>query len=435
MGKDILRYFKCARLLIERLQKSLNALPSPPQWSLIGKVTREFMNARLTYQSEELTQPRDSARLRLPEYSQPLVTAVQLCQVEILQSWGVTYHSVVGHSSGEIAAASAAGYLSPEEAIMVAYLRGIAAKSQPSQLKSGMLAVGVAFPLLEELLSSFNGRLQVACYNSPESFTVSGPVEDLTTLKGVLNVKGAFARLLQVDLAYHSSYMTPVAEAYERLLEPLGLTGSHTEKNISMVSSVSGDTLSQPYDATYWRLNMTQPVLFEQALKTMVFSGANFLIEVGPTGALAGPIAQVKKSISSSSHSFDYHAIAKRDADCLRTLYHVAGHIYLNDGEIKTENVNLESTSELPTTVIDLPNYMWDHSVKYWHESEASKDWRFRRFPIHDLLGSKILGTPWEAPWFRKSLKVQDLPWLRDHKVSDLTNSSPKLNDIKTAKT
>ncbi|GLB09061.1 hypothetical protein AtubIFM57258_004972 [Aspergillus tubingensis] len=65
--------------------------------------------------------------------------------------------------------------------------------------------------------------------------------------------------------------------------------------------------------------------------------------------------------------------------------------------------------------VSDLPNYQWNHSVKYWHESESSHDWRFRKFPYHDLLGSKILGSPWTNPTWKYVLRLSDISWLRDH--------------------
>jgi acyl transferase domain-containing protein len=47
--------------------------------------------------------------LRQPESPQPLVTALQLSILEVTKDWGIIPTSVVGHSSGEIAAAAAAG--------------------------------------------------------------------------------------------------------------------------------------------------------------------------------------------------------------------------------------------------------------------------------------------------------------------------------------
>ena len=62
----------------------------------------------------ELTEARSPQALRQPEFSQPLVTALQLAMLAVLKKWGIQPQSVVGHSSGEIAAACAAGLLSEE---------------------------------------------------------------------------------------------------------------------------------------------------------------------------------------------------------------------------------------------------------------------------------------------------------------------------------
>ena len=74
--------------------------------------------------SGKLTELRESHHLRHLEFSQPLVTALQLAILEVLEIWGITPQTVVGHSSGEIAPACAAGHLTKEEAIMIAFYRG-----------------------------------------------------------------------------------------------------------------------------------------------------------------------------------------------------------------------------------------------------------------------------------------------------------------------
>lgn len=54
---------------------------------------------------EELQRPKDKSRLKSPEVSQPICTVLQIALVDLLRSWGVAPRKVVGHSSGEIAAA------------------------------------------------------------------------------------------------------------------------------------------------------------------------------------------------------------------------------------------------------------------------------------------------------------------------------------------
>ena len=115
MGTELVSMFpETAKKVFEELDSVLQHLPVGvrPEWSLL----------------RESTEPRSSEHLSKPEFSQPLATAIQLAQLSVLKSWNVQAHVVVGHSSGEIAAACCAGLLTPRQAILVAYFRGLAAK-------------------------------------------------------------------------------------------------------------------------------------------------------------------------------------------------------------------------------------------------------------------------------------------------------------------
>ncbi len=109
--------------------------------------------------------------------------------------------AVVGHSSGEIAAAYAAGYISLEFAIAAAYYRGFVVKDGAGA--GAMAAVGLGEDQLSDILSD---RVTLACENSPESTTISGDRESVE--KAVASVQasnpGVFARMLKVEVAYHS---------------------------------------------------------------------------------------------------------------------------------------------------------------------------------------------------------------------------------------
>ncbi|PNY20705.1 Polyketide synthase [Tolypocladium capitatum] len=405
MGKALVDAFPTTKDVLKHLDQVLQTAVVPPSWSLLS----------------ELTEPRKPGLLRQPEFSQPLCTALQLAILTVLEDWGVKPSSVVGHSSGEIAAAYAAGYLTKEDAIKVAYYRGLAAKQLATEADGaqgvGMLAVGLGADAVLPFLEPYHGLVHIACFNSPSSVTLSGKVDKLEGVMAALVSESHFARMLQVNLAYHSPYMEEISNLYEALLhQDFGAPGKRG--SVRMFSSVFGTEMDTPADAAYWKSNMSSAVRFEQATKAMLTStGApDFLVEIGPTGALAGPVSQIKNTLPGGGANIQYVSAWARGPVAISSLYEVAGKLFISGGEISLASVNRDE-SRRPNTIVDLPNYAWNHSAEYWYENDASKDWRYRLFTHHDLLGSKVLGTSWQAPLFKKSLRLADVPWIKDHKM------------------
>ncbi|KAK8047896.1 hypothetical protein PG996_015960 [Apiospora saccharicola] len=406
MGKDLLAAFPLAKEVILSLEAALASLPEPPGFSLLS----------------ELSQERHLDVLRSPELSQPLVTALQLAYLRLLLEWGVEPVAVVGHSSGEIAAAVAAGYLSYEEAIKVAYLRGQAVKQSPHDIPLGMLAVGLSADEVARYLDQDDRFVQIACFNSPRSLTLSGVLSALEELRARLEADGHFARLLHVSMAYHSDHL---AEAGTRYLDLLRgriqeTTFKRNDNNIAMISTVDGTELGNSLATTYWVDNLVSPVRFDSAM-TQIVTGpkaANFIIEVGPSNALDGPISHIFEAVKNPRTNLVYAPVAKRGSDCLAAFYRLAGKMFAAGATIHLAKVNdYESQESSPTTLVGLPKYEWNHTNKYWYEGPSSKDWRFRPFVRHDLLGTKVLGTSWLAPMWRNSLRLSALPWLADHRL------------------
>lgn len=372
-----------------------------------------------------MTEPRGNEHLRQPQYSQPLVTALQLCIIAILESWKIAPQAVVGHSSGEIAAAYCAGFISRTDAIIAAYYRGRAALNCKGKVHSdvGMLAVGLSPDALTPLLEKYKEKAWIACFNSPSSLTISGQRPALEALKADVQNAGHFARLLQVDLAYHSNLMDVIGQEYEYLLDGKFTPPSEKSK-VSMFSSVTGIPRTKATDASYWRDNMVSPVRFNDALVEMLSGdqSPNFLIEIGPSGALAGPVSQILKTLPNKGTEISYCASWARGIDAGKSIFDLAGRLFVAGGIVDFPQVNQYSSAKEgkgPSVIVDLPNYVWNHSIKYWHENPASTDWRFKKYVNHDLLGSKIIGTPWKAPSWRKILNLADVPWLKDHKMGN----------------
>lgn len=98
MGRELLTVsrFTSSILKSDMMMKALGA-----DWSLL----------------EELDRSEPESKVGQSHISQPATTAIQIALVDLLTSFGVSPSSVIGHSSGEIAAAYAAGALNHRSAI------------------------------------------------------------------------------------------------------------------------------------------------------------------------------------------------------------------------------------------------------------------------------------------------------------------------------
>ena len=104
MGRDLLVYpvFKTTLLRAESCLRDFGC-----KWSLLGIFPISPLVQRLFSHmfADELLGSIQASKINQPEYSQPLCTALQIALVELLRSWNVKLSAVIGHSSGEIAAA------------------------------------------------------------------------------------------------------------------------------------------------------------------------------------------------------------------------------------------------------------------------------------------------------------------------------------------
>lgn len=167
---------------------------------------------------EELSKgSEDKCNLRKTDYSQPACTAIQIALVDLLKSWGVKPVAVVGHSSGEIAAAYCAGLISHAAGMKVAWLRGqVSATVAQMGQTGGMLAVSASGESLQGKLDGLTtGRAIVGCFNSPNTCTISGDASAIDELEEILEAEQVTCTRLPMDVAYHSFHMESVREQYE----------------------------------------------------------------------------------------------------------------------------------------------------------------------------------------------------------------------------
>lgn len=369
------------------------------------------------------------------ELSQPLVTALQIALVNLLSLWNIKPRAVVGHSSGEIVASYAAGMLTEREAMVTAYLRGLAvAQNNQNGL---MMAVGCQLSYIQPLVDEFDGKIVVACHNSLESYTLSGDADAIVQLKKTLDKEKIFCRLLSTnDNAYHSHHMKAFGSQYETNLEVCSpkRVDSYKVKDAKtwsaeavFFSSVYGRaTPGSLLGPKYWRQNLESPVLFHQAVTDMVSRvPVDALVEIGPHSALRGPLRQMSKIMDSGSKFPEYFTALVRGDDNVKNVLTLAGSLYNRGYEIDLARANaIEDTGgnecQFGKVITDLPRYQWQYSKDtLLYENRYTREWRLRMHPRHDILGSRVPGGNRTEPTWRNLLSVNNVPWLKDHQVRE----------------
>ncbi|KAI5864836.1 hypothetical protein GGS23DRAFT_465969 [Durotheca rogersii] len=410
MGRELRHAYPVFKESMEAADRHLKTLGSP--WSLM----------------EQLFEDKDSSQLGTASVSQPACTAIQLAIVDLLSSWDVKPAAVIGHSSGEIAAAYAAGALTFESALAVAYYRGVAMvelKQVTPELRGGMLAAGISASEAQKLIMELNiGELTVACVNSPSSVTISGDVDAVEKLVTVLDERGIFARRLKVEVAYHSHHMFYASNGYlQNMLKGAQLPdGKSPSRDVVFASSlVAGIANLQDLTATYWVRNMVSSVRFSEALTVMVAgkqgSLVDTLLEIGPHSTLAGPIGQTLTSLSLKA-KIKYLPTLVRNQNAHVSLLSTAAGLWTHDYPVDINSANRLEYPELKYgPLLDLPPYPFNHTVEHWHESRLSKDYRHRKIGRHDILGGLVPDSNSIEPRWRNILRLTENPWIKDHIV------------------
>lgn len=407
------------------------------QWSLIG-MARSFSQCidtqKLTWRLEELSRPSEDSRLTTASISQPAVTAVQVAFVVLLRKWGLAPSAVTGHSSGEIAAAFAAGALGFEACLAIAYHRGAMMESPDvSEVmdQGAMLAVGAPPSEVQPLIASLlTGLASIACYNSPSSVTVSGDKTAIAELERLLLQRQVFHRRLGVDQAYHSDHMLPYVRPYHKLIDRiLRIDSRPISSDVRYYSSVSGSLvpLARLQSAWHWVSNLASPVRFSDAFTSMLAdvtkndNATPLVVEIGPHKSLSGPI----KSMLSSDvrgKGATYCSTLTKDSDAVTCILETSAML-MNAGKILDAKNVYESICNFPRDasqrcLVDLPKYPFNLTRRYWHESRFADGPYKISSPWNVLLGHRKPPTPGSIIQCRKRFALNDIPWLRDHVVN-----------------
>ena len=353
--------------------------------------------------------------------SQPATTAIQIALVSLLASWNIKPSAVVGHSSGEIGAAYAAGALTLGQCMQVSYHRGALAatlKEKRPGRPGGMLAIGATASKVRAMIERFgSSHVVLACNNGPSLVTVSGDSQAISEIQSIAEDEKLLNRRLKVDVAYHSPHMHDIAEDYLTAIESVQPTRNASVQFFSSVTGRQIDTAD--LTATYWVRNMTHPVQFVEAIQSMYIQakGPEVLLEIGPHSTLKSPIQDILKNNPSWLSNVRYLSSLIRKCDASLTTLSLASALHTLGCRLNLPAINNRIGVPPLEPLHDLPSYPWNHARRYWHESRLSLNHRLKPFPRNDLLGNLVDDMKESEPRWRNLIRLADVPWIVDHMV------------------
>lgn len=356
--------------------------------------------------AEALQDPALEQRLPATSTAQPLLFAVQVALTAALAADGLKPAMVIGHSVGEVAAALAAGAVSPDQAIRIIHWRS---RCQEQLRGLGTMAVLMLGREEAEAVLAEAGLdgIVVAAVNSPACVTVSGPAAQIEALLKLAKQRRVAAQRVGVDYPFHSPLTAPIEAPLKAALADTAAA----DGPIPFISAVTGGVLGgAALDAEYWWRNIRQPVDFAAAARAALELGAGIFVEIGPRPVLTGHLRDIAKA-------------AEREAAILPTLDNKTA----GDGPDPVERAVLQvllrggAVDRRPLfgdrpagRRLALPHYPWQRRELRQAPTPERIDLSLAK-PAHPLLGARLgEGTPeWHG-----LLDPELLPYLADHKVA-----------------
>lgn len=339
--------------------------------------------------------------LEATEHAQPLLFAIQVGVVRVIEARGVGYDVCLGHSVGEVAAAWAAGALTLQQAVHVIKIRS---RAQASTRGTGrMAAAGLGETAMRVLMAQLgvDNAVEIAGVNSPHAVTLAGPPGALQVLEAAVKESGRFFQMLELDYAFHSRQMDPIEPSVLQGLADLAPNAATR----SFVSTVTGAELAgTELDARYWWRNIREPVRFGDAVAQIARTGVRLFLEVGPHSILRTYVTQTLDDVRIAGRSLP---TLKRNHDSAQMLHHAIYAILANGARVDVERfVPLSARAALPS-------YPWQHE-RYWLGPSAEAYNLVNRRREHPLLGYRLREhvLAWE-----NQLDPVGLPMLADHVV------------------
>ena len=346
----------------------------------------------------------DPTEIHQTRYTQPGLFAVEYATARLWLSWGVRPSALIGHSIGEIVAATVAGLFTLEDAVALVAVRARLMHSVSAP--GGMVAVRATPDQVMPLLAAYPD-LAVAAVNAPEQCVLSGGRDSLAEVVTTLTDRGIRSKPLEASQAFHSPLMAQVREPFRDAITDI----RYSEPELTLISTRTGKVarFAELASPDYWVRQISEPVNFMAGMRTIEQRGRHVCIEMGPGAELT---ALGKRCVRATDHLW-LPSTQRTDVDGT-TIRRALARFYTAGLPVSWTGYHQGNTGRK----IGLPTYAFDHK-RYWLPSGARR--RRGVAPLPERLYHPLLGREMPAEDGVREFAAQlgpDQPgYLRDHVV------------------
>ncbi|EHC06884.1 polyketide-type polyunsaturated fatty acid synthase PfaA [Shewanella baltica OS625] len=232
-------------------------------------------------------------------FAQSAIGAVSMAQYSLLTQAGFAPDMVAGHSFGELSALCAAGVISNEDYVELAFARGHAMAQVPSDTASKAADTGTQTDLgtmfaiilkqkndidaLNSCLAQFDG-VKIANYNAPTQLVIAGGTEQTQLAAKAISELGFKAIALPVSGAFHTPLVGHAQKPFAKAIDK----AKFSAPSVALYANGTGQL--HPSDGkaikAEFKQHMLQSVRFSEQLQAMYDAGARVFVEFGPKNIL-----------------------------------------------------------------------------------------------------------------------------------------------------
>ncbi len=343
--------------------------------------------------------------LHRTEWTQPALYAVECGLAALWRSWGVQPAAVIGHSAGELAAASIAGVFTLEDGLKLAARRGRLLSGLPEG--GAMAALFMGQEDAERVIAPHADKVSIAAVNAHDSVVISGAADGVDAVLDDLARAGVQGHRLHISFAAHSPMVDGALEDMARAAADIPAQSPTVPVawNLTGGAALPGGAP----DPSYWQRHLREPVRFADGMSRLRADGHRVFLEIGPHPVLAALAARDTDAFEPADRPI-YLGSLRRDHDDLTEISRALAGLYVNGVP-----VDWAATCDTPRLrPVALPTYPFEHR-RFWIDPPDRAQAAFAPVRGHQTILGRRLDMP--DPVYEADLSTSTLPWLAEHEV------------------